>query len=50
MRGLSAVAVALMVGMPGVALAESPDRPVVELDAVAWAPFIRPIGPKKEAP
>ena len=33
MRGLLGMAVALMVVMPGVALAQSPDRPVVELGA-----------------
>ena len=48
MRGLIGVAVALIVMMPSVALAQSPDRPVVELGAqgskrtndrasVAWA-------------
>ena len=31
MRGLLGVAVALMMGMPGIALAQSPDRPAVEL-------------------
>ncbi len=33
MRGLLVVAVALMVVVPGIALAQSPDRPVVELGA-----------------
>ena len=47
MRGLLGVAVALVVVVPGIALAQSPDRPVVELGAqgskrisdegVAWA-------------